>query len=275
MQVGGPPLFVVHFSSTPKSDLVPVGYPVTVIPTRPSRSFQPPMPFVTTPPPPPYWSQQSPPRSTLPISTTAVWYSNWNVSSPQMSTRSNYDLFSRSTDTHVKTPTDVPYRSYNNENMGRDWTSQGRQFTDSNIPSWNNWNGNAGMGGQREGYSNTQWTRTSDSYPYQRPELSSRNYFNVTNRPSDYRGDWNHQNVRQNWNWEGRYRSSMGFPYRPYQNTPNYRQPIALPPIQLPPLYSEVSRPLQGASVVGRPHLVREGTSFTEFSFAPVLCLCV
>lgn len=248
--VGSRPVYVLRLNNSSPNDQTP-STPMTV---RPYRSFQ-----------PPQWGTSS----VTPSTTTLSWYSihnNKNNSYHQMNPRPDYDWHFRPGDSHYeKSSTEFPPRVFYTDNAhGRgydpgSWTHRGRQFGDNNMSSYdmrNNWN----SGHYREGYVNRPQPTTNSGFPY--------------------RGEgWNYQNPRQNWNWDGRYRTPMtpmNFPYRPYQNTdPNYRQPIALPPIQLPPLYVDSNKPMQGASSIGHRQYFREGTLYIYPVLHQTCVLCV
>lgn len=249
---GSRPVFVLRLNNSSINNQTPSA----TITIRPYRSFQHPQ-WSTSTRLPTTWVAPDVVQTTFKDqhhpSTTLSWYSihnSRNTTYPQMNQRPDYDWHSRPSDhRYDKGSTEFPPRVHYTDNYhGREydpglWTHRNRQFGENNMSSYdmrNNWN----IGHQREGYMNRPPPTTNRDYPY--------------------RGEgWNYQNPRQNWNWEARYRTPitpMNFPYRPYQNTdPNYRQPIALPPIQLPPLYDESSRPMQGANSVGHRQFIREG----------------
>ncbi|KAG8245161.1 hypothetical protein J6590_009237 [Homalodisca vitripennis] len=207
------------------------GYPTTY---RPNRSFQPEYP----------WNPHVTWPSTLP------WYSvhnNKNLSTPQWTTFSPIG-------------SGRGYAGFPNNYRERDWTKSSPPFDVSNVPynGMNYWN----PGFPREEFR----IRTPSGLFVQ--HATSRNYINSTRTPIEpprfpgYSGnrDRNYQNTRNNWNWNGRWlgRNPMVYTYRPYQrNNGNGRQPIALPPIQLPPLYPDI-KTLHGSSSVGRRPLAIE-----------------
>lgn len=250
------PVFILRLNSSTNNQT-----PATI---RPYRSFQPSQ-WSSSTGLPTTWVAPDVMRTTFndqyQPTNTLSWYSihnNRNNSYPQMNQRLDYDWYSRPSDPHYdKGATEFTPRMYYTDNYhgrGYDpglWTHRGRQFGDNNV-STNNWN----SGHQREGYINRPQPSTNGGYPY--------------------RGEgWNYQNQRQNWNWDARYQTPIttkNFPYRPYQNTdPNYRQPIALPPIQLPPLYDDSNKPMQGASSVGHRQFFREGIFHTDAQHQIVL----